>query len=64
MCLTVGADNMPTAAWVWDCTSMRHAALLLHAAPVRAAAWAPTEPRLALCTGSKYAAAALSRRTV
>ncbi|EFJ17238.1 hypothetical protein SELMODRAFT_115139 [Selaginella moellendorffii] len=45
-------ENMPTALWIWDISRLELAALLIQREPIRAAAWDPVSPRLALCTGN------------
>ena len=45
-------DNMPTALWVWETTTLSLTALLLHDEPVKHAAWDPTAQRIAIATGT------------
>jgi hypothetical protein len=45
-------DNMPTAVWVWSMPSLELVAVLLQKDPVKAAMWDPSEPRLAIVTGT------------
>ncbi|GJM91473.1 hypothetical protein PR202_ga07848 [Eleusine coracana subsp. coracana] len=47
-------DNMPTALWIWDICRLELAAVLVQKDPIRAAAWDPNCPRLALCTESTH----------
>ncbi|KAG0604314.1 hypothetical protein M758_10G161700 [Ceratodon purpureus] len=47
-------DNMPTALWIWDVARLELASLLIHKDPIRAAAWDPIFPRVAICTGTPY----------
>lgn len=47
-------DNMPTELWIWDICRLELAALLIQKEPIRAAAWDPVYPRVALCTGSSH----------
>jgi hypothetical protein len=47
-------DNMPTALWIWDISRLELTALLIHKEPIRAAAWDPVYPRIAICTGTPH----------
>lgn len=47
-------DNMSTVLWIWDISRLELAALLIQKEPIRAAAWDPVYPRVALCTGSSH----------
>jgi WD40 repeat protein len=44
-------DNMPRALWVWEGETLLLHSLLVQQDPVKHAAWHPTEPLLAICTG-------------
>ena len=45
-------ENSPSVLWIWDVSRLELAALLIHKEPIRAAAWDPIYPRVALCTGT------------
>jgi hypothetical protein len=47
-------DNMPTALWIWDICRLELVTVLVQKDPIRAAAWDPTCPHLALCTESPH----------
>ncbi|KAL1523802.1 hypothetical protein AB1Y20_018725 [Prymnesium parvum] len=45
-------DNMPRAIWIWSSESFTVRSVLLQQQGVRAVAWHPSRPLLALCTGT------------
>ncbi|KAH7353037.1 hypothetical protein KP509_19G076200 [Ceratopteris richardii] len=45
-------DNASSVLWIWDISRLELAALLIQKGVIRAAAWDPVYPRVALCTGS------------
>eukprot|EP00741_Cyanophora_paradoxa_P000029 tig00000057_g27.t1 len=45
-------ESTPSAAWVWDVGRLSPAAVLIQLQAIKAAAWDPVRPRLALATGN------------
>lgn len=50
--VSLTADNMASAVWVWDMQKMTLQAVLEQTSAVRCFQWDPRRPRLALCTGN------------
>ena len=44
-------DNMPRVLWIWDGETLLLHSLLIQQSAITDAAWHPTQPLLALCTG-------------
>lgn len=51
--LATRCDDRPNIMWVWDSSKLELASVLIQAAPIRAAEWAPSQPhRLAVACAS------------